>query len=182
MKSMAVIKTTRAIRRLASAITPGTSPEVSDQMLDEAAALIAEVQSMGGVISRPEPEPTPEPDDSRPIVRLDDSEAESDVSIMSLDDAITGYCEALTRTGLCADSETVCYEPDPRGKKYTRIVRTTTAKSADVVTSRSVAAFVKREDGTIWKGAGWKAPALNFPRGSVYEAASYATHLHGYGL
>ena len=128
------------------------------------------------------PDPEPEPDDSRPIVRLDDSEAESDVSIMSLDDAITGYCEALTRTGLCADSETVCFEPDPRGKKYTRIVRTTTAKSADVVTSKSVAAFVKREDGTIWKAAGWKAPALNFPRGSVYEAASYATHLGGYGL
>ncbi len=99
-----------------------------------------------------------------------------------VDDAITRYCEALTRAGRCADSETIRYEPDPRGKKYTRIVRTTTAKSADVVTSRSVHAFVKREDGTIWKAAGWKAPALNFPRGSVYEPEGYATHLRGYGL
>lgn len=170
MKGMAVIKATRAIRRLASAITPGTSPEVSDQMLEEAAELIAEVQSMGGIISRPEPEP----DDSRPIVRLDDSEA--------VDDAIARYCEALTRTGPCADMETVRFGPDPRGKKYTRIVRTTNVKGSGEETSRSVSAFVKREDGTIWKAAGWKAPALNFPRGNVFDADSYATHLGGYGL
>ncbi len=108
--------------------------------------------------------------------------SESDVPIVNLDDAITGYCEALTRTGHCADMETVRYDPDPRGKKYTRIVRTTTAKVSGEVTSQSVSAFVKREDGTIWKAAGWKAPALNFPRGSVYQADSYATHLNGYGL
>lgn len=180
MKGMAVIKATRAIRRLASAITPGTSPEVSDQMLEEAAALIAEVQSMGGIISRPEPEP----DDSRPIVRLDDSEA-VDVPIVrvnDVDDAIARYCEALTRTGPCADMETVRFGPDPRGKKYTRIVRTTNVKGSGEETSRSVSAFVKREDGTIWKAAGWKAPALNFPRGNVFDADSYATHLGGYGL
>ncbi len=186
MKGLAVIKVTRAIRRLASAITPGTSPEHSDGMLEEAAALIAEAQAMGGVISRPELEP--EPDDARPIVQLDDSEA--DVPIVRLDDAITSYCEALTLNGRCADSETVVYTPDPRGRKYTRIVRTTTAKGPDgghvrgdaQVTSRSVAAFVKREGGTIRKADGWKGPALNFPRGNVYEPESYAAHLHGYGL
>ncbi len=116
--------------------------------------------------------------------------SESDVPIVSLDDAITRYCEALTLNGRCADSETVVFTPDPRGRKYTRIVRTTTAKASDVghvrgdaqVTSRSVHAFVKREDGTIWKGAGWKGPALNFSRGSVYRPDGYAAHLGGYGL
>lgn len=184
METLAVIKVTRAIRRLASAITPGTSPEVSDQMLEWAATLIAEVRATGGVISRPEPEP----DDSRPIVRLDDSEA--DAPIVRLDDAINSYCVALTANGLCADCETVVFTPDSRGRKYTRIVRTTTAKASDgghvrgdaQVTSRSVHAFVKREDGTIWKADGWKGPALNFPRGNVYKPEGYATHLHGYGL
>ncbi len=108
--------------------------------------------------------------------------SESDVPIVSLDDAITRYCEALTLNGRCADSETISYQPDPRGRKFTRIVRTCTAKTSGTVTSQSVHAFVKREDGTIWKAAGWKAPALNFPRGSVYEPEGYATHLHGYGL
>lgn len=59
MKTLAVIKVTRAIRRLASAITPGTSPEYSDQMLREAVAEIAEAQRLGGVIARPEAEDVP---------------------------------------------------------------------------------------------------------------------------
>lgn len=186
MKGLAVIQVTRAIRRLASAITPGTSPEVSDGMLGEAAALIAEAMAMGGVISRPEPTRVQFRNETLAEQRQLAVEAESaDVPIMrvkDLDVAIARYCEALTRAGRCADSEGIRHEPDPRGKKYTRIVRITTSKTSGEVTSRSVHAFVKREDGTIWKAAGWKAPALNFPRGSVFEPDGYASHLHGYGL
>ena len=179
METLAVIKLTRAIRRLASAITPGTNPAVSERFIDEALEAITEARKVVPVVDRivkrtPEFEPAPE----------------GEVGIVRLDDAIARYCEALTLNGRCADSETVVYSPDPRGRKYTRIVRTTTAKALDAghvrgeahVTSRSVAAFVKREDGTIWKADGWKGPALNFPRGNVYKPDGYAAHMHGYGL
>lgn len=46
------------------------------------------------------------------------------------------------------------------GPKYLRICR------ADGV-SRSAFAFVSRSDGFIWKPAGFKGPAKNFPRGNV---------------
>lgn len=101
---------------------------------------------------------------------------------MTIDEAIGCYCGALTRNGRCASIETVHYEPDPRGKKYTRIVRMTVSTSTGRVTSRSVAAFVKREDGTIWKPDGWKGPAKNFARGNVFDVPSYRLHLGGYGL
>ena len=34
---------------------------------------------------------------------------------------------------------------------------------------KSVWFFVSKEDGLIWKAASWKAPARNFPRGSILE-------------
>jgi hypothetical protein len=46
------------------------------------------------------------------------------------------------------------------GSVYVKIVRTDS--------QRSVHCFVKKEDGTIWKAASWKAPAKNFPRGNIY--------------
>ncbi len=112
-----------------------------------------------------------------------ESEVEhSDPGKPTVDAAIASYCAALTSAGTCASIETVRYEPDPRGKKYTRIVRVTESKSTGEVTSRSAAAFVKREDGSIWKPDGWKGPTLNFARGNVYNPSGYANHLHGYGL
>lgn len=112
-----------------------------------------------------------------------ESEVEhSDPHKPTVDAAIASYCAALTNAGRCADIETIRYEPDPRGKKYTRIIRVTEAKSSGEVTSRSAHAFVKREDGTIWKPDGWKGPAKNFARGNVYSPPGYANHLGGYGL
>jgi len=35
----------------------------------------------------------------------------------------------------------------------------------------SVVAFVEKATGLIWKADGWKAPAKNFPRGSVLDLA-----------
>lgn len=156
-----------------------------------------------GLVTRPDP-PTPEPEVELVVTApanpptVDDLDPDGsmraagimapdgsmrDVPIVRLDDAIITYCEALTANSPCADLvETVSFAPDPRGRKYTRIVRTTIGKGSDVETSRSVHAFVKREDGTIWKADGWKGPALNFPRGNVFEPEGYATHLHSYGL
>ncbi len=48
----------------------------------------------------------------------------------------------------------------PPGPKYIRIF---TGKGRN----RSVLCFVEKATGDIWKAATWKAPAKNFPRGSV---------------
>jgi len=53
---------------------------------------------------------------------------------------------------------------DPKGRKYVRIVRSDVDGSA-----RSVVCFVERATGLIWKAASWKAPAKNFPRGSIHD-------------
>ncbi len=112
--------------------------------------------------------PEPEPDDSRPIVRLDDSEADVPI-VRDVDSAITEYCARLVARAKHADCEHLRFEPDPRGKKYTRIVRVIVANSNNEVVSRSVHAFVERATGDIWKADSWKRPALNFVRGSVYD-------------
>lgn len=54
---------------------------------------------------------------------------------------------------------------DPGGKKYIRIVR-----SRPDGTSRSVYCFIEVATGNILKAAGWKAPALNGPRGNIFGA------------
>jgi len=61
------------------------------------------------------------------------------------------------------------FYPDPKGRKYVRIVREDASG-----TSRSVHCFVERDTGLIWKAAGWKAPARNFSRGSIRGDRSYA--------
>ncbi len=35
--------------------------------------------------------------------------------------------------------------------------------------SRSAWGFIGLEDGNVWKCDGWKKPALNFPRGNIYD-------------
>jgi len=39
---------------------------------------------------------------------------------------------------------------------------------------KSVVCFVDAATGTVWKAAGWNAPALNFPRGNVLDQATIA--------
>lgn len=46
------------------------------------------------------------------------------------------------------------------GKKYSRIW-------VDNGVQRSVCFFVQRDTGDVWKAAGWKGPALNYPRGNI---------------
>lgn len=51
------------------------------------------------------------------------------------------------------------------GRKYIRIVRYWGDKPND----RSVLCFVRASDGAVLKAASWKAPTLNFIRGSIFD-------------
>lgn len=51
------------------------------------------------------------------------------------------------------------------GKRFVKIV----SKSGHGG-SLSVFGFIEKETGLLWKAAGWKAPALNFSRGSINDA------------
>lgn len=54
------------------------------------------------------------------------------------------------------------FKPDPGGKKYIRICRRGPGE-------HSAVCFIKREDGSIWKPAGFKGPERNFPRGNIRD-------------
>ena len=69
-------------------------------------------------------------------------------------------CPNLVALGKSAPSHTV-----EVGPKFVRIVR------GDGV-SRSAFGFVERATGLIYKAAGWKGPARNFPRGSIFDLAN----------
>jgi hypothetical protein len=47
-----------------------------------------------------------------------------------------------------------------KGKKYSRVW-------VDNGTQRFVCFFVQRDNGDVWKAAGWPKPALNFVRGNI---------------
>jgi len=51
------------------------------------------------------------------------------------------------------------------GRKYARVVRHTSANSL----GDSVFCFVRMSDGAILKAASWKAPALNYARGYIFD-------------
>lgn len=53
------------------------------------------------------------------------------------------------------------------GPKYIKIVRSETDDNGQEI-HRSVHSFLDYE-GNIWKAAGWRAPAKNFTRGSLYQ-------------
>jgi len=49
-------------------------------------------------------------------------------------------------------------------KRYARVIRTDGSQ-------RFVVHFVEVTTGLIWKAKSWKAPARNYPRGSIYAVA-----------
>jgi hypothetical protein len=63
------------------------------------------------------------------------------------------------------------------GPRFVRIVKADAPGS-----SRSVYCFVEKSTGLIWKAAGWKAPALNFPRGNVNDPSSWGAHFGPHGV
>jgi hypothetical protein len=56
------------------------------------------------------------------------------------------------------------------GRRFIRIIR---VQEFNGHVSRSVHSFIEKVNGNIWKAAGWKAPALNFPRGNIFKRESY---------
>lgn len=64
------------------------------------------------------------------------------------------------------------FEPSPGGKKYVRIVHISIIHGHEPG-GGSAHCFVKIEDGTLWKPDGWKGPAKNFPRGSVFDVPEH---------
>ena len=60
------------------------------------------------------------------------------------------------------------------GRKYLRVVRTDAG--------RSVYCFIEKATGNIWKAAGWKGPALNFPRGNIYDEHGGLLNCNAYSV
>ena len=97
----------------------------------------------------------------------------------TIDEAIADYCDRLTPAyiaGCCGGNDPIqrgiAITHKPKfGKVYAKILHTETVEKTGQVVAQCVTAFVKLEDGTIWKPAGWKGPAKNFPRGNVYDLA-----------
>ncbi len=87
---------------------------------------------------------------------------------------IRTFCEALTevtnaeyqRQGDTVN--TAAFRPSPGGKKYVRIQHHSFV-NGKACSGHSAHCFVKIDDGTLWKPAGYKGPAKNFPRGSVFD-------------
>jgi hypothetical protein len=97
---------------------------------------------------------------------------------MTLDEAIAVFCEKATAArikylhrGTVPDYLELTHEAG-EGKVYRRIASVERRKDTGEIISRSAVCFVKVEDGSIWKPAGWKGPAKNFSRGNVYNTES----------
>lgn len=70
-----------------------------------------------------------------------------------------------------------------RGPKYIRVVCATgIGKDPSQYTHRSAYCFVDREEGKVWKCAGWKAPERKNPRSCIYDADHGASGVTGYGV
>ena len=96
---------------------------------------------------------------------------------MNTGTAIKTYLAALTKANvIMADakgydfSKGDTFDVAPGGRKFAKIVRTSMRNNDRV--DQSVVCFVDKSTGDIWKAAGWKGPALNFPRGSVFDLAA----------
>jgi hypothetical protein len=61
------------------------------------------------------------------------------------------------------------------GKKYVKVVMVHWD-------SRSVHSFVEKATGLIWRAKSWKAPALNHPRGNIFDQSSYLNRISWTGI
>jgi len=57
------------------------------------------------------------------------------------------------------------------GSKYIKVVRS----------NRSVYGFIKIEDGSLWKAAGWKGPERNFSRGNLFDETTWNVNPYSIG-
>jgi hypothetical protein len=101
----------------------------------------------------------------------------------NIDNAIAAYVAALNAAEaarfarLYPSLTPSTYSVDPNGQKFVRIVAHAMGRTDD----RSVHVFVERATGLIWKAAGWKGPARNFSRGSVFDALPEGEAVLGMG-
>lgn len=78
--------------------------------------------------------------------------------------------EIILNTRLKAEGLPYVYRMDIEpGKVYARIVRREIWPGSDEAVNGSVYGFVKLEDLTLWKAAGFKAPAKNKARGVLED-------------
>lgn len=85
------------------------------------------------------------------------------VEVVTVEDGIRDLCNRLNE----ATEPEYTFTPDKGGRAYVRIVQNY-FPFPDAEPHKSAHCFVKKSDGSIWKPAGWKGPARNFPRGNVY--------------
>ena len=68
------------------------------------------------------------------------------------------------------------------GRKYARIWKAS-ARNGEVIShTMSVVGFVSMEDGSLWKAAGWKSPARNYSRGSLFNDPMNAVDSLGFSI
>lgn len=94
----------------------------------------------------------------------------------TFDDALQALLAALNAEAakpghLCAGKLYSRFELDKPGKRFVRVVDVTLDDRGNAI-SRSVQCFVELSNGLVWKAASWKAPALNYPRGCIFDAKS----------
>ena len=81
-------------------------------------------------------------------------------------EAVEQWVEELNAT---YGNEHKSFDIDNVGATWIRVAVTSWAQ-------RSVYGFVKVADGSIWKAAGWKTPAKDKARGSVFGARSFGPY------
>jgi len=73
------------------------------------------------------------------------------------------YGKVSSGYGSTVSSPTLSFDNITARTKYARIIATTYGDH------RTVWGFIRLADGDVLKADGWKAPALNFPRGNIFD-------------
>jgi hypothetical protein len=80
---------------------------------------------------------------------------------------VTGF-QAIFDAALVSQNYFPVVSAQP-GKRFIKIVMAEIRyETKDTIASR-VIGFVEKETGKVYKAASWKAPALNFPRGNIFD-------------
>lgn len=99
------------------------------------------------------------------------------------DNELTAFCAVIAEKKAAYFAKHLSNLTPPRiyadkgGRKWIRIVTEDLDGS-----NRSVVCFVERSTGLVWKAAGWKAPARNFPRGDIRGDNRFAKTDNIYGV
>jgi hypothetical protein len=100
----------------------------------------------------------------------------------TFDEALADYTEKLQAAQQeCSDSmggaKNMVTILAKAGRRYVKVYR---ENSLDFLALCSLVCFVNKDTGDIWKAASWKKPALNFPRGNIYNLKGHTYPQYGY--